>query len=43
MQTYDKEIIEKEKQITDRELIIYQYKKKTQELDKFKFVLEHKI
>lgn len=29
MQTYDKEIIEKEKQITDRELIIYQYKKKT--------------
>ena len=29
MQTYDKEIIEKEKQITYRELIIYQYKKKT--------------
>lgn len=37
------EIAEKETQIEDREKVIYLLKKKTQELEKFKFVLDYKI
>ena len=36
-------IHEKDSQIGDREKIIYGLKKKTQELEKFKFVLDYKI
>ena len=38
-----KEIHEKDTQIGDRENVIYGLKKKTQELEKFKFVLDYKI
>ena len=38
-----KEIHEKDNQIGDREKVIYGLKKKTQELEKFKFVLDYKI
>ena len=38
-----KQIQKKDKQIGDRESKIYQLKKKTQELEKFKFVLDYKI
>lgn len=38
-----KEINEKDKQIGDKEKEIYTLKKKTQELEKFKFVLDYKI
>jgi cilia- and flagella-associated protein 57 len=37
------EISAKDKLIGDREKKIYQLKKKTQELEKFKFVLDYKI
>jgi hypothetical protein len=39
----DKEIGEKDNIIGDKEKSIYGYKKKTQELEKFKFVLDYKI
>jgi septal ring factor EnvC (AmiA/AmiB activator) len=39
----EKEISEKDNIIGDKEKQIYQYKKKTQELEKFKFVLDYKI
>jgi len=38
-----KEIYEKDGTIADRERTIYTFKKRTQELDKFKFVLDFKI
>lgn len=37
------EINEREKTIIDKDNRIYQLKKKTQELEKFKFVLDYKI
>jgi hypothetical protein len=37
------EIHEKDTQIGEREKVIYQLKKKTQELEKFKFVLDYRI
>ena len=40
---YLKEIHEKDKHIGTREKKIYSLKKKTQELEKFKFVLDYKI
>ena len=39
----EKEISEKDNIIGEKEKQIYQYKKKTQELEKFKFVLDYKI
>lgn len=39
----EKEISEKNNIIGEKEKQIYQYKKKTQELEKFKFVLDYKI
>ena len=36
-------MIEKNKKITERERRIYELKKKTQELEKYKFVLDFKI
>lgn len=39
----EKEISEKDNLIGEKERQIYQYKKKTQELEKFKFVLDYKI
>lgn len=37
------EIHDKDAQIGEREKVIYQLKKKTQELEKFKFVLDYRI
>jgi len=39
----EKEIKERDKTITDKELRIYDLKKQNQELEKFKFVLDYKI
>ena len=38
-----KEIQDKDTQIGERERVIYSLKKRTQELEKFKFVLDYKI
>lgn len=38
-----KEVKERDKTITDKELKIYELKKQNQELEKFKFVLDYKI
>jgi chromosome segregation ATPase len=38
-----KEIHDKDTQIGERERVIYSLKKRTQELEKFKFVLDYKI
>ena len=43
MKTLKKQIAEKDAQIGDRETKIYQLKRKTQELEKFKFVLDDRI
>lgn len=37
------DISERDEQITGKEKTIYEYKRKTQELDKFKYVLDFKI
>lgn len=42
-ETHAKEIDEREKAIKDKGRRIYELKKKTQELEKFKFVLDYKI
>mmetsp|Transcript_5881 Transcript_5881/g.12968 ORF Transcript_5881/g.12968 Transcript_5881/m.12968 type:complete len:986 (+) Transcript_5881:89-3046(+) len=43
IQSYKKEIKEREEIITDREQRMYDLKKKNQELEKFRFVLDYKI
>lgn len=40
---YKQESFDRETQIVDKERKIYRSKKQTQELDKFKFVLDYKI
>lgn len=42
-ESHAKEIDEREKTIRDKGRRIYELKKKTQELEKFKFVLDYKI
>lgn len=43
IETHKNDIEERKKTIEDKEARIYQLKKKTQELEKFKFVLDYKI
>lgn len=43
IETHKNDIEERVKTIQDKEARIYQLKKKTQELEKFKFVLDYKI
>jgi chromosome segregation ATPase len=43
IQSYKTELKEREQTMQDKEANIYELKKKTQELEKFKFVLDYKI